>query len=156
MNLEELARRVQALEDAEAIKKLKARYCDAADERDEDAFVGCFTQDAVWDGGSFGRYEGADAIRAFFRTIPDVLSWAIHYVMNPQIEVDGDRATGRWYLFEPCTMREGGDQAVWGAAAYREEYVRVDGEWRIENLVLAARFWTPYEMGWAKQRFLDQ
>ena len=64
MDIEELGQRIQTLEDVEAIKKLKARYCAAADERDEDAFVGCFTEDAIWDGGSFrtlrrgGGYSG--------------------------------------------------------------------------------------------------
>ena len=156
MNLEDIAQRVQTLEDVEAIKKLKARYCAGADERDEDKFVGCFTEDAVWDGGNFGHYEGKAAIREFFGTIPQVLSFAIHYVMNPRIEVNGDKATGYWYLLEPCTMLEGGEQAVWGVAKYEEEYVRVDGEWKIRNLILAPECWTPFEQGWVNQQFLGQ
>ncbi len=156
MNLEDIAQRVQTLEDVEAIKKLKARYCAGADERDEDKFVGCFTEDAVWDGGNFGHYEGKAAIREFFGTIPQVLSFAIHYVMNPRIEVNGDKATGYWYLLEPCTMLEGGEQAVWGIAKYEEEYVRVDGEWKIRNLILAPECWTPFEQGWVNQQFLEQ
>ena len=156
MNLEDIAQRVQTLEDIEAIKKLKARYCAGADERDEDKFVGCFTEDAVWDGGNFGHYEGKAAIREFFGTIPQVLSFAIHYVMNPRIEVNGDKATGYWYLLEPCTMLEGGEQAVWGVAKYEEEYVRVDGEWKIRNLILAPECWTPFEQGWVNQQFLGQ
>ena len=156
MNLEDIAQRVQRLEDIEALKKLKARYCAGADERDEEKFVGCFTEDAVWDGGNFGHYEGKAAIRAFFRTIPEVLSFAIHYVMNPRLEVNGDRATGYWYLLEPCTMLEGGEQAVWGVAKYEEAYVRVDGEWKIHNLILAPECWTPFEQGWVNQQFVGQ
>ncbi|MCY4387193.1 MAG: nuclear transport factor 2 family protein [Desulfurellaceae bacterium] len=156
MNLEDIAQRVQTLEDVEAIKKLKARYCAGADERDEDKFVGCFTEDAVWDGGNFGHYEGKAAIREFFGTIPQVLSFAIHYVMNPRIEVNGDTATGYWYLLEPCTMLEGGEQAVWGVAKYEEEYVREDGEWKIRNLILAPECWTPFEQGWVNQQFIGQ
>ena len=156
MNLEDIAQRVQTLEDVEAIKKLKARYCAGADERDEDKFVGCFTEDAVWDGGNFGHYEGKAAIREFFGTIPQVLSFAIHYVMNPRIEVNGDKASGYWYLLEPCTMLEGGEQAVWGVAKYEEEYARVDGEWKIRNLILAPECWTPFEQGWVNQQFLGQ
>ena len=156
MTLEELAARVQVLEDIEAIKKLKARYCAAADQRDEDAFVGCFTADATWDGGDFGRYQGQEAIREFFRSIPNALSYAVHYVMNPQIEVDGERATGRWYLLEPCTMLEGGEQAVWGAAFYEEEYVKTEDGWKMSNLILAPTFWSPFDQGWVKQRFVGQ
>ena len=154
MNLEDIAQRVQTLEDIEALKKLKARYCAGADERDEEKFVGCFTEDAVWDGGTFGHYEGKAAIRDFFRTIPEVLSFAIHYVMNPRLEVNGDRASGYWYLLEPCTMVKGGEQAVWGVAKYEEAYVRVDGKWKIQNLILAPECWTPFEQGWVNQRFV--
>lgn len=157
MPLEELAQRIQTLEDIEAIKKLKARYCAAADERDEDAFVDCFTEGASWDGGSFGHYEGHAAIRAFFQAIPKSLSFALHYVMNPQIEVNGDTATGRWYLLEPCTMRQGDrEQAVWGSARYEEDYVRVSGEWKMKNLRLIQNFWSPFDQGWVKQPFIGQ
>ncbi len=157
MTLEELAQRVQALEDIEAIKKLKARYCTAADTGDKDLFLGCFSEDAVWDGGdSFGCYEGREAIRGLFESIPKIISFAVHYVMNPQIDVDGDRATGQWYLLEPCTMLEGGEQAVWGAASYNEEYVKEGGEWKISRLRLTPDFWSPFEEGWVKHRFVGQ
>ncbi len=75
MNLEKLAGQVQTLEDVEAIKQLKARYCAATTEWDENAFVSCFTEDAVWDGGCFGHYEGQAAIRDFFRALPKILSF---------------------------------------------------------------------------------
>lgn len=156
MTLEELAQRVQVLEDIEAIKKLKARYCAAADSGDEEAFVGCFSGDATWDGGSFGRYEGRDAIRGLFKSIPNAISFAVHYVMNPQIDVEGQQATGRWYLLEPCTMVEGGEQAVWGSAFYDEDYIKTDSGWKIANLTLTQAFWSPFDQGWVKHRFVGQ
>lgn len=155
MSLEDLERRVRVLEDVEAIKKLKARYCLYVDERDEDGFASLFTEDAVWDGGSFGRYEGQEAIRRFFRAIPQMLPFALHYVMNPLIEMQGERATGRWYLLEPCTFAEG-HQAVWGAARYEEEYVKVGGEWKIKEVKLFSVFWTPYDQGWVKKRLVQE
>ena len=102
------------------------------------------------------HYEGQDAIRGLFKSIPNVLSFAVHYVMNPQIEVDGERATGRWYLLEPCTMREGGEQAVWGSAFYDEDYTKTDAGWKIANLTLTPAFWTPFDQGWVKHRFVGQ
>ena len=53
-------------------------------------------------------------------------------------------------------MLEGGEQAVWGVAKYEEEYVRVDGEWKIRNLILAPECWTPFEQVWVNQQFLGQ
>lgn len=154
MGLEDLARRVRVLEDVEAIKRLKHAYCAFCDDGyDADALADLFVEDAVWDGRERGRSEGREAIRAFFKDAPRRLPFAIHMVLNPVIEVDGDRATGVWYLFQPCTYAEG-DRAVWGSARYDEVYVRVGGEWKFQSLVLTSHFWTPFEgQGWVETRF---
>ena len=155
MALEDLERKLRVLEDIEAIKKLKARYCLYVDERNEDGFVSLFTEDTVWDGGRFGHYEGRETMRNFFRAIPEMLSFAVHYVMNPIIEVEGEKAKGYWYLLEPCSMVEG-NQAVWGTARYEEEYVKVGGEWKFKEIRLIPAFWTPFEQGWVKKRFVQE
>jgi len=120
MNLDELARRVQELADIEEIKKLKARYCLYVDTGEPDKLAELFVEHAVWDGGVVGRYEGREAIRTFIRNLPHLLSFALHYVMNPRIEVRGTDATGQWYLLEPCTMVKT-NQAVWETARYEDQ-----------------------------------
>ncbi len=153
MSLEDIERRLKALEDVEEIKRLKARYCSYCDDNyDADAIAALFTEDAVWDGGIRGRADGREEIRSFFVRASQRLPFAIHMVMNPAIEVDGDTAKGSWYLFQACTYAEG-DQAVWGSGRYDEEYVRVDGKWMFQNLKLTSFFWTPFDQGWAKTRF---
>lgn len=152
MNLQELEKRVQTLEDIEAIRKLKARYCGYCDAGyDAEGLISLFTDDAVWDGGSFGRFEGRKAIYDFFAGVSKLLPFALHYVMNPQIDVEGERASGRWYLLEPCTFAQG-SQAVWGAAYYEDRYLKVGGAWKFQEVKLTSSFWTPYEQGWAKKR----
>ena len=153
MSLEDIERRLKALEDVEEIKRLKARYCGYCDDNyDADAIASLFTEDAVWDGGIRGRADGREEIRNFFVRASQRLPFAIHMVMNPIIEVDGDAAKGTWYLFQACTYAES-DQAVWGSARYDEEYVRIDGAWMFKNLKLTSFFWTPFDQGWAKTRF---
>src|ERR1700732_472939 len=91
--LERLERRLQAVEDAEAIRNLKARYaalCDA--QYDADGIAMLFTEDALWESPGLGRFEGREAIRDFFRGASGIFSFAIHYSLNGQIEVDGDTA----------------------------------------------------------------
>jgi len=156
MNLEDLARRIQVLEDIDAIKKLKARYTGFCDNGyDPEGIASLFTEDAVWDGGLFGRCEGREAIRKFFRDASKLLPFALHYVMNPIIEVNGTTATGSWYLFQTCTFAEG-NQAVWGAARYQEEYVKQNGDWKFKNLKVTSAFWTPFDEGWAKKQFIQE
>ncbi len=146
-----LEERILRLEDIEAIKQLKATYCFCVDDGEIDALMERFTDDAVWDGGPMGRFEGREAIRAFLRALPEQLSFALHWVMNPHISVDGDVATGRWYLVEPCTTA-GSGRAIWGAGRYEERYVRRDGEWKFQKVKLTPIFWTPYDEGWGKRR----
>ena len=155
MNIEALAQRLQVLEDIEAIKRLKARYCAFCDDGyNPDGIAGLFVADGVWDGGdTFGTCEGQAAIRKFFTGAPKQLPFALHYVMNPRIEVHGDTATGHWYLFQACSYAKN-NQAVWGAATYTEAYVRVNGEWKFQRLSVAPSFWTPYEQGWEKKPFV--
>jgi ketosteroid isomerase-like protein len=146
--------RLRALEDAEEIKRLKIRYAAACDNNyDADAIAELFAEDAIWDGGSLGKAVGRGKIRAFFRRAPEFFPFAIHHVMNPLIEVNGDRATGQWYLLQPATMAKG-NQAVWLAATYHDEYVRLDGKWMFQHLQVTAKFLTPYDQGWAKKPFV--
>ncbi len=158
-NIEDLAKRLQVLEDIEAIKKMKAQYCAHCDDGyNPDGIAGLFVEDGVWDGGVdvFGKYDGQEAIRKFFTGASKMIPFAVHNVMNPIIEVDGDSATGQWYLFQPCTMAgKNGDQAVWGAAKYNEDYVRVNGVWKFQTLRVKFEFWTPYDQGWVQKKMIQ-
>jgi len=65
----DLQERIRRLEDIEAVKQLKYRYCLACDD-DYDA-------DAVWDGGAMERYQGREAIRAFFAGASKLVPFAM-------------------------------------------------------------------------------
>ena len=151
--LERLERRLQALEDAEAIRNLKARYaalCDA--QYDADGIAMLFTEDALWESPGLGRFEGHEVIRGFFRGASGIFSFAIHYSLNGQIEVEGDTAQARWYLFMPCTVAAG-NQAMWRAGIDHETYARVDGAWMFRHKRSEPLMSVRFETGWAKTRF---
>ena len=66
--LEKLESRVRTLEDTEAIRNLKARYAELCDDDyNPEGIAALFVEDAVWESGSLGRFEGRGAIRDFFR-----------------------------------------------------------------------------------------
>src|SRR6267143_1981150 len=96
--------------------------------------------------------RGARAIRGFFRGASGIFSFAIHYSLNGHIEVDGDRAQARWYLFRPCTVAAG-NQAMWRAGIDHETYARVDGAWMFRHKRSEPLMSVLFETGWAETRF---
>jgi hypothetical protein len=73
------------LQDLEAIKTLKARYCHLVDARKWDELEGLWTDDAVCDYGFFGCYRGrTEIVNKFFRELVDAASsFMVHMVHNP-------------------------------------------------------------------------
>ena len=159
--IERLEARLRALEDAEAIRRLKARYAELVDaryhrgaprdaaelERLAGEIAQLFSESAVWDGGALGVCTGRDAIRE--RMAQPTLHFSRHYFVNPRIDVDGDRARARWELLAPCTSRD--DRAMWMAGVEDDEYVREGGVWLHSRMRLAVHFFAPHEHGWAKR-----
>ena len=147
--------KVQWLFDIEQIKQLKHRYCAFCDEQyNPDGIAGLFTEDGIWDGGAFGRAEGRDEIHKFFTEVTAQVEFANHYVSNPIIEVSGDTATGRWDLWQPMVVAPD-PAALWLIAKYREQYVRSGDSWLFKVLELDIKAMSPYEEGFAKQRFVE-
>jgi ketosteroid isomerase-like protein len=153
-----LEQRVQALEDREAIVKLKARYVNYNDggwngptHTNPQAVADMFVEDGVWDGRpSSGYAKGRKEIRQLFEGFGAV-PFIVHYVTNPIIEVEGDFATGHWHAL--VTMTVPGGQALWTLGLYIEEYARTADGWKFKSLKFVTASTTPYELGWGKMQF---
>jgi SnoaL-like protein len=149
MDHAELEKRITRIEDIEAIKRLKARYCAICDDKhNPDLITTLFVEDGIWEGADLGRHQGHAAIRALFQSFQERISFSQHNVMNPIIEVNGDRAKGSWYLLGPFTFRKG-NRALWLAARYDDDYVKVNGEWKFQHLRAIGRMAAPYAKGGA-------
>jgi SnoaL-like domain len=156
-----LRRRVESTESLLALQALKARYGDLVDQRfshgeqvDEDslrrvaeAAAQLFTEDGVWDGGpGLGRHVGRAAIAA--RLARPTLSFSRHLFVKPRIDVDGDRARGRWDLLCPCRREDG--SSWWMCGFEDDEYLRVDGVWLHQKMELTTVFLSRVDQGWEK------
>lgn len=134
------AAEVRRLADLEAIRRLKYEYFEAADalsqgskEAAADRFARCFTEDARADYGSLGAAEGREGIRRWILSMTGTAALTIHCGQNPIIDVEGDRATGRWYLVGFAIFRgqeAQGLQPIHGR--YEDEYVRTAEGWKLQ------------------------
>ncbi|WP_287459477.1 nuclear transport factor 2 family protein [Sphingomonas sp.] len=125
------------LEDIELIKQLKHRYCRFLDTADAAGLTSVLAPEVVVDyvGATYhfhaeGSAEVVPLLTAAFHE--DFVG--VHTVHQPEITVhdSGESAEGRWTLTDwAVDLRTGIETS--GACLYRDEYRRIDGEWRISR-----------------------
>ena len=113
------------------ICNLKARYCRCLDTKDWAGYAAVFAEDAVLDTSPAGglRIEGRDDLVAYVRSSISEDTFTTHHIHAPEIEIDGDTATGIWAMQDRNIWPSG--RKLLGFGHYHERYVRVDGAWRI-------------------------
>ena len=124
------------LEALEEIRRLKYRYFRTLDLKLWDEYADTFTADAVGHYGTkvYGDMEplrGRDTIVDFMREKLAGNIITMHVAQHPEIDVDGDEATGSWG-FEDTVIAADFGMLIRGAGYYRDRYRReADGAWRI-------------------------
>lgn len=136
--ISDLERKIQVLEDIEAIKKLKAKYWNSVDTKQWDNLADCYTEDVVFDSPHLGRMEGRDFIvKVLKRAMKNVKT--AHQGHNPEIEIiDNITAKGRWALNDRVEMAN--NKYFKGYGHYEEDYIKENGAWRINNSKLTYIF----------------
>lgn len=117
----------------EEIRRLKARYLRCLDLKLWDEMAGTLTADAHARYGtpSYGKpltFESREAIVEFFRNAVGPGVTTVHFAGQPEIDVDGDTATGTWLMRDKVIVPEH-RVIIEGAAYYEDTYRRVDGVW---------------------------
>jgi ketosteroid isomerase-like protein len=144
-----LEERLRRLEDAEAIRTLDAAYCRLLDDADWPGLIGLFTPDGVFDG--LRRVEGRGDLLAFFSGLSESgLTAFWHHVSNLEVEVDGDAATVRSLLWQPCVV-DGVPHVA--AGRYADQLVRTPEGWRYRVKQVRFSYWAPLTVGWDQHRF---
>jgi len=122
----------------EEIRRLKYRYLRCVDQKLWDEIGDVFTADATVDYGTRAlgepiRLRGREEIVAFLRKSlgPGIIT--VHFASQPEIDADGDTATGTW-SFEDTVIATEYRVLIKGAAFYEDRYTRGgDGRWRISH-----------------------
>lgn len=131
-------------DDREQIRQLKYRYLRTLDTKEWDEFEDCFLPDvtADYNGLAFGdRAELVGYMRANLG--PAIVT--MHHVHHPEIAVDGDTATARWYLHDQVISAEY-EFKLEGAAFYEDRYVRTDAGWKVAHTGYVRTFEATYSL----------
>jgi len=127
---EDIEKRLETLEAESAIRRLKAQYLNACDNKDVEAMRACFTEDAEIffpPIGSFGLDGLVDIFTQMAATTPII---DVHQAHNGDIEIDGDTAAAKWNLgFATYDPRDKSFRLL--ASFYHDRYRKTEQGWRI-------------------------
>ena len=138
-----LEERIQRMEDIEEIKQLKAQYCAGCDDdHNSETICALFVEDGVWDWEQTAYCDGKAQIKEFMDNLraSGRIRNSAHMVTNPQIEVNGDRATAHWRFIMLHTDNVPGQpdrdnvQHHRIIGYYQDDHVKVDGKWYFQTL----------------------
>lgn len=132
----DLEARLQRQEDIEQIRRLKVQYFDACDggfggarSHVPEEIASTFAKDGVWDGGPYGLLRGRAAVADFYRKVPQMLAFTV--LSEPVIDVEGNKATGRWNVLVYSAFEAGGSLLTGGV--HHDQYVRAEEGWKIAH-----------------------
>ena len=123
------------LDEIEAIKQLKYRYFRALDCKRWEDLADTLTDDATtaYDSGKYS-FAGRAAILGFLRdALGSMRVVSLHHGHHPEIELTSDvTARGTWYLEDMVIFRDA-NTVLHGAGFYSDEYLKVNGSWKIKS-----------------------
>jgi hypothetical protein len=135
MSLEELEKRVKAIEDMEEIKKLHHKYVNLMDALKYAEVLDLFTDDCTSEVRSSGPKHGKKEIEDIYFKMLANRRGAVrndgHLAIEPDIIVDNDTtAHGTWLIY----MLFSKPIINWVQGKNECEYKKVNGQWKIHKL----------------------
>ena len=142
----DLRRRVQKLEDIEAMKTLRNLYHHYINDGTYELIRNLVTEDAVVHLGYLEHYEGIETIHRGFVSMSERERFFIkQFIHSHTVTVDGDSGTGFSYL-EARYGRKGTSYLVSGK--YDDVYVRQNGKWLFKSMMCEFFYTVPASVGW--------
>ena len=114
-----------------AIRRLVDTFCDGVNSRDSVLWGSVWDdEDATFCLSGIER-AGKDIIVAGFVDGIEAYELLVQVAPNGRIDIDGDTATGRWYILEIGQLRSGGSSQQ--VALCHDQYRRTRGGWRLRR-----------------------
>jgi hypothetical protein len=129
--------RLELAADRVEIMELLSRYAQCVDESDWDGLDALFVEGAIIDFSNNGGLRDAfPGIKSYLRESLSIFAAIQHYQTNFAIDVDGDTATSRNYVFtQMVSIVDGADQLLADGGYYDSTFVRTADGWRIKAYI---------------------
>lgn len=113
-------------EDKVEIQELTARYANAMDDMDLDAWMATWDGNGLWKGG-LGEFQGTQKLKELFAALGDRIKNRRHVMTNFVIDADGDLADQRCYMLVFDRVNEA---RLIASGVYNDRLIKTDGKWK--------------------------
>jgi hypothetical protein len=163
-------KRLERAADIQEIQMLQGRYMFYLDEMSYEKILNNLMAkdhpEVSFELEESGCFEGPAQVEKFLLGLQKILDepkfgyMPMTTISTPYIifSKDSKRARGYWHFFGPNAMEAvvypSSDEtlsAFWTGGKFENEYIKINGEWKILKLHQINWFRTPYEHGWIKQ-----
>ncbi len=121
---------MQSAEDELAVRTLAAAYSDAVNRRDYEGMAAVFAPDGVIEKPGFGDpVQGVEKIAKRYKRLQSERDFLCQMIHSGVVEVEGDRATARWW-FSELKKPVGAHDWLYMVGVYQDEAVRLQIGWR--------------------------
>lgn len=129
---------MNAAEDELAIRSLAAAYTDAVNRRDGEGMAAVYAEDGILHSPAAGEpLQGIERLRKRFKRLVEVeREFLMQLSHSGVVDLDGDRATARWWFSEIKRPTGGAFEMIFGV--YQDEMVRTPAGWRFARRTVHA------------------
>jgi len=121
------------MSDEYAIRQLVEKYADAVNRVDKEDWASTWCDDSEWDLSSMPAVKGKDAIVELWVNAMAGFPFVAQLIQNGTTEINGDTATGRWYIVEHIQTTEkdseGNPVGFFNIGVYQDKYIKENGKW---------------------------
>jgi hypothetical protein len=139
-----------ALEDKLEIQHLAQTYADGVMQRNAELWGSTWAENGEWSlPGMEKPISGRETLKGFWSKVMEGYPYVLHWVQPGLIEVNGDKATARFYVQENIKDAKGDQVRV--AGVYDDDLVRENGKWKFARRVFAVLYRGPTDLSgnWA-------
>lgn len=130
---------LQAIADRVEIDALRGEFADAGLMRDYDRFASLFTHDGAWRMPHIpAEFVSREEIRAGIERLQGRWDYFVRTTHPGTIQLDGDTASGRAYIFELMHGHDGSSQLHY--SLYHDRYRRTGDGWKFTERVYEIRY----------------